>query len=290
MRSHEDFSPARRGFAQSANDGGQNFRQDSNQRLSGSSESETTGRNIEQLDNWSPKQERHSARLGAPRRDSRQSSARPAQPREGSQKKSWKPYDPDVEVQSHERLEQYPRSQTASNRFNGAAKRRPGIATDDSQISNGNEDWPVSDNGYGQTSRGFERKEGEFGVGRGEPQARPDSHRQLPFQTYPDRQSKEDWGRTAGYGHRPAAGFQHIQGRLSNRPLQPVQPYYQPREGDPVLRQVRDDWRGDALYGVNPIKAAMAAKRRDIHGLYLQEGEVLSCNNRFCEAKGTGDR
>ena len=53
-----------------------------------------------------------------------------------------------------------------------------------------------------------------------------------------------------------------------------IQPYYTPREGDPVLRQIRDDWQGDALYGVNSIRAVLAAKRRTIYGLYHQQGEA----------------
>jgi len=42
---------------------------------------------------------------------------------------------------------------------------------------------------------------------------------------------------------------------------------------DPVLAQYREQWKGDALYGVNPVLAAIKAKRREIYKLYVQEGE-----------------
>ena len=55
----------------------------------------------------------------------------------------------------------------------------------------------------------------------------------------------------------------------------PPPQYYQPREGDPLLKAIREEWQGEALYGVNSVLAAFAAKRRDVYALYYQEGAIL---------------
>ena len=41
-----------------------------------------------------------------------------------------------------------------------------------------------------------------------------------------------------------------------------------------MLKAIREDWQGEALYGVNSISAAFAAERREIHALYFQEGKL----------------
>jgi hypothetical protein len=38
-------------------------------------------------------------------------------------------------------------------------------------------------------------------------------------------------------------------------------------------KQLRDQVTGEALYGINPVLGALQALRRDVHVLYVQEGE-----------------
>ena len=49
---------------------------------------------------------------------------------------------------------------------------------------------------------------------------------------------------------------------------------YPQREGDPRLRQLRDEWEGDAVYGISPVLAALSAGRRQAFALYIQEGAL----------------
>ena len=46
------------------------------------------------------------------------------------------------------------------------------------------------------------------------------------------------------------------------------------RDGDPRLRQLRDEWEGDAVYGISPVLAALSAGRRQAFALYIQEGAL----------------
>ena len=49
---------------------------------------------------------------------------------------------------------------------------------------------------------------------------------------------------------------------------------YPERVGDPRLRKLKDEWQGDALFGINPVLAALRAGRREARVLYVQEGKL----------------
>ena len=61
---------------------------------------------------------------------------------------------------------------------------------------------------------------------------------------------------------------------------------YPQREGDPVLKAIRDEWQGDALYGLNSVLAAFSAKRREMYGLFYQEGKPCFSMALLCGSWG----
>ena len=63
-----------------------------------------------------------------------------------------------------------------------------------------------------------------------------------------------------------------IYARLSR---QPQEGFRREPSSDPAslrMRAIKEQWQGDALYGVAPVLAALRAGRRTAYTLYLQQG------------------
>ena len=121
--------------------------------------------------------------------------------------------------------------------------------------SSGRQEWGGSGGGS-SSSRG----RAEWGADRGGRMGRGGAN---------GSSGRQEWGERGQAPWNRGSGMQHAGDRTSN--------WGREREGrsaeGPKAPQLRDQLQGEALYGVNPVLGALEALRREVHALYVQEGE-----------------